>query len=54
MAVALIALLLVNALVVDGKTESAEVTVPGGRILTSLTVKCRWSKAVPATATRSS
>jgi pimeloyl-ACP methyl ester carboxylesterase len=32
-AVALIALLLVNALVVDGKTESAAVTVPGGRIL---------------------
>jgi pimeloyl-ACP methyl ester carboxylesterase len=31
--VALIALLLVNALVVDGKTESAEATVPGGRIL---------------------
>jgi len=30
---ALIALLLVNALIVDGKTESAEVTVPGGRIL---------------------
>ncbi len=32
-AVALIALLLVNALIVDGKTESAAVTVPGGRIL---------------------
>jgi pimeloyl-ACP methyl ester carboxylesterase len=32
-AVALIALLLVNALIVDGKTEPAEVTVPGGRIL---------------------
>jgi pimeloyl-ACP methyl ester carboxylesterase len=32
-AVALIALLLVNALIVDGKTESATVTVPGGRIL---------------------
>jgi pimeloyl-ACP methyl ester carboxylesterase len=31
--VALIALLLVNALIVDGKTESAAVTVPGGRIL---------------------
>jgi pimeloyl-ACP methyl ester carboxylesterase len=29
----LLALLVVNALVVDGKTESAEVTVPGGRIL---------------------
>jgi pimeloyl-ACP methyl ester carboxylesterase len=29
----LIVLLAVNALVVDGKTESAEVTVPGGRIL---------------------
>lgn len=32
-AVALIALLVVNALIVDGKTESAQVTVPGGRIL---------------------
>jgi pimeloyl-ACP methyl ester carboxylesterase len=32
-AVALIALLLANALVVDGKTESAAVTAPGGRIL---------------------
>jgi pimeloyl-ACP methyl ester carboxylesterase len=32
-AVALIALLLVNAMIVDGKTESAQVTVPGGRIL---------------------
>jgi pimeloyl-ACP methyl ester carboxylesterase len=31
--VALIALLAVNALVVDGETESAGVTVPGGRIL---------------------
>jgi pimeloyl-ACP methyl ester carboxylesterase len=31
---ALLALLLVNMLVVDGKTEGAEVTVPGGRILT--------------------
>jgi pimeloyl-ACP methyl ester carboxylesterase len=30
---ALLALLVVNALVVDGKTESAQVTVPGGRIL---------------------
>jgi pimeloyl-ACP methyl ester carboxylesterase len=30
---ALIALLLVNTLLVDGKTESAEATVPGGRIL---------------------
>jgi pimeloyl-ACP methyl ester carboxylesterase len=30
---ALIALLLVNTLVVDGKTESAAATVPGGRIL---------------------
>lgn len=30
---ALLALLVVNALVVDGKTESAHVTVPGGRIL---------------------
>lgn len=29
---ALLALLVVNMLVVDGKTESAEVTVPGGRI----------------------
>jgi len=32
-AAALIALLLVNALIVDGKTESAAVTVPGGRLL---------------------
>jgi pimeloyl-ACP methyl ester carboxylesterase len=32
-AVGLIALLVVNALVVDGKTKSAEVTVPGGRLL---------------------
>lgn len=32
-AVALIALLVVNALIVDGKTESAQVTVPGGHIL---------------------
>jgi pimeloyl-ACP methyl ester carboxylesterase len=32
-AVALIALIVVNALIVDGKTESAAVTVPGGRIL---------------------
>jgi pimeloyl-ACP methyl ester carboxylesterase len=32
-AVALIALLVVNTLVVDGKTEPAEVTVPDGRIL---------------------
>jgi pimeloyl-ACP methyl ester carboxylesterase len=32
-AVALIALLVVNALLVDGETESAAVTVPGGRIL---------------------
>jgi pimeloyl-ACP methyl ester carboxylesterase len=32
-AVALIALLLVNALLVDDKSESAEVTVPGGRVL---------------------
>jgi pimeloyl-ACP methyl ester carboxylesterase len=32
-AVALIALIAVNALLVDGKTESAEVTVAGGRIL---------------------
>jgi pimeloyl-ACP methyl ester carboxylesterase len=32
-AAALIALLLVNALIVDGKTEAAAVTVPGGRIL---------------------
>src|SRR3954453_20747404 len=31
--VALAALLAINALVVDGKTESAEATVPGGRIL---------------------
>jgi len=31
--VALAALLAINALVVDGKTESARVTVPGGRIL---------------------
>jgi pimeloyl-ACP methyl ester carboxylesterase len=31
--VALIALLLVNALIVDGKTERAAVTVPGGHIL---------------------
>jgi pimeloyl-ACP methyl ester carboxylesterase len=31
--VALLALLVVNALVVDGKTGSAHVTVPGGRIL---------------------
>jgi pimeloyl-ACP methyl ester carboxylesterase len=31
--VALIALLLVNTLLVDGKTESAETTVPGGRLL---------------------
>jgi pimeloyl-ACP methyl ester carboxylesterase len=31
--VALIALLLVNAVIVDGKTESAAVTVPGGHIL---------------------
>jgi pimeloyl-ACP methyl ester carboxylesterase len=31
--VALIALLAVNALLVDGKTESAEATVPGGRVL---------------------
>jgi pimeloyl-ACP methyl ester carboxylesterase len=31
--VALIALLLVNTLIVDGKTESAQVTVPDGRIL---------------------
>ena len=30
---ALLALLVINALVVDGETESAEVTVPGGRIL---------------------
>ncbi len=29
----LIVLVVVNALVVDGKTESAEITVPGGRIL---------------------
>jgi pimeloyl-ACP methyl ester carboxylesterase len=32
-AAALIALLVVNALVADGETESAAVTVPGGRIL---------------------
>ncbi|HEY4778166.1 MAG TPA: alpha/beta fold hydrolase [Solirubrobacterales bacterium] len=32
-AVALIALLAVNALLVDGETKPAEVTVPGGRIL---------------------
>jgi pimeloyl-ACP methyl ester carboxylesterase len=32
-AVALIALLLVNAFVVDGKTEPAEATVPGGHLL---------------------
>jgi pimeloyl-ACP methyl ester carboxylesterase len=32
-AVALIALLLVNAVIVDGKTEPAAATVPGGRIL---------------------
>jgi pimeloyl-ACP methyl ester carboxylesterase len=32
-AVALLALLVLNALWVDGKTEEAEVTVPGGRIL---------------------
>jgi pimeloyl-ACP methyl ester carboxylesterase len=31
--VALVALLLVNTVLVDGKTESAAVTVPGGRIL---------------------
>jgi len=31
--VALLALLILNALWVDGKTEEAEVTVPGGRIL---------------------
>jgi pimeloyl-ACP methyl ester carboxylesterase len=31
--VALIALLIVNALIVDGKTESAQVTVAGGRLL---------------------
>jgi pimeloyl-ACP methyl ester carboxylesterase len=30
---ALLVLLVVNALVVDGKTESARVTVPGGRVL---------------------
>jgi pimeloyl-ACP methyl ester carboxylesterase len=30
---ALLVLLVVNAMVVDGKTESAQVTVPGGRIL---------------------
>lgn len=29
----LVVLLVVNALVVDGKTESAQVTVPGGRVL---------------------
>jgi pimeloyl-ACP methyl ester carboxylesterase len=32
-ALALVVLLVVNAIVVDGKTESAQVTVPGGRIL---------------------
>ena len=32
-AVALIALLAINALIVDGKTKPAEVTVPGGRLL---------------------
>jgi pimeloyl-ACP methyl ester carboxylesterase len=32
-ALAFVALLLVNALIVDGKTKKAEVTVPGGRIL---------------------
>jgi pimeloyl-ACP methyl ester carboxylesterase len=32
-AVVLIALIVVNALVVDGKTESAAATVPGGRVL---------------------
>ena len=32
-AVALIALLLLNALLVDGETKSATVTVPGGRLL---------------------
>jgi pimeloyl-ACP methyl ester carboxylesterase len=32
-ALALLALLVVNALLVDGQTRSAEVTVPGGRIL---------------------
>jgi pimeloyl-ACP methyl ester carboxylesterase len=32
-AVALIALLLVNALLVDGETKPAEVTVPGGKLL---------------------
>lgn len=32
-AVALITLLLVNALIVDGRTEPATVTMPGGRIL---------------------
>jgi pimeloyl-ACP methyl ester carboxylesterase len=30
---ALVALLVINALIVDGKTEKAQVTVPGGRIL---------------------
>ena len=33
MLLALIALVLVNALIVDGKTGSAAITVPGGRIL---------------------
>ena len=33
MVAALIALLVVNALLVDGETKSAEVTVPGGRLL---------------------
>jgi pimeloyl-ACP methyl ester carboxylesterase len=32
-ALALLALLIVNALLIDAKTEGAEVTVPGGRIL---------------------
>jgi pimeloyl-ACP methyl ester carboxylesterase len=32
-AIALIALIVVNALIVDGKTEPAAVTVPGGRVL---------------------
>ncbi|HEX6601044.1 MAG TPA: alpha/beta fold hydrolase, partial [Solirubrobacterales bacterium] len=32
-ALALLALLVVNALLVDGETEGAEITVPGGRIL---------------------
>jgi pimeloyl-ACP methyl ester carboxylesterase len=32
-ALALLALLVINALVVDGKTEQAEATAPGGRIL---------------------